>query len=288
MSFITPPPTTNIWDTPSNNPPSVPAFTGDPSAVDGTTTPVQVGGSNNTFQTLDAATGQTNQVVLSGANNQLIVGTGQQYVQTIGGGNIVESQQSVLPDGTKIISVGTFGGPCSDSENGSSVNEGITVSANFVGTQASIDAMSGGLGGPFLGYAHGGTGDDFIYGSCEADFLRGGQGDDEIYAYGGNDVVRGGDGSDKVWLGDGSDYLYYTPDQVLGGDVDSAIDFTQGLDKVAFYASLTGGAGNFSKFSGFNTNTLTYTNGGAVTQIVSVSENAPAILWQQTDIYFVV
>lgn len=286
MSFIPPsPPPSSIWDTTGNDPSTIPGFSGDPSQVDGIAAPVQVGGTGNTFESSAAAPGQTNQVVLSGENNILGVGTGNQNIQTIGGGNIVESQQILLPDGSKIISVGTLGGAPSDSSNGATVNEGVIVNANFIGETATIDQMSGSLGGPFQGYAHGGTGDDILYGSAEADFLRGGQGNDQIFAYGGNDVVRGGDGSDLVSLGTGDDYLYYTQDQLLGGDTDTVTDFNDfgGTDLLAFDASAVGGA-NFTNFGGFGTNTLSVFSNGATTNIVASN----GYLWKTTDIAFVV
>ena len=285
MSFVTPPPAASIWDQPANSPENVATFTGNPNAVNGTAAPVQVGGSGNTFQTTDTAPGAVNQVVLSGENNQLNVGLGPQWIQTIGGGNIVESNQTLLPDGGKIISIGTLGNGCSTFENGSTVNGTVAVNANAVGSTATIDQMAGGLGGPFQGYAHGGAGDDILYGSCGDDFLRGGQGQDQIFAYDGNDVVRGGAGSDEVWLGPGTDYLYYTPDQLLGGDTDIVGDFVGGQDKLAFDAAVVGGNNNFTRFSGFNTDTLQVTSiSGGITTIKADN----MYLWQTADIRFVV
>jgi Ca2+-binding RTX toxin-like protein len=284
MSFVSPPPS-DIWDIPgTTSPPEIQTWTGNPDAVDATTAAYQVGGTNQVYTTTDAPDGAIQNIVLSGTNNTLFVGTGDANIQAIGGGNIVESVQ-VLGDGTKVISTGAFG-DCSDYENdtvGVLTIDGTT--ANFIGESATIDQMAGGMipQGGFNTYAVGGTGDDKIYGSCENDFLRGGMGSDTIYAYAGDDLVRGGFGSDLVTLGSGKDTLYYTVDQ-LAADFDTVTDFGVNgeTDVLAVDQSRVA---DISKFGGFGSNTLTIQDSdGSVTTVQAQA----GYQWKQADIFFVV
>jgi Ca2+-binding RTX toxin-like protein len=286
VSFIDPP-ASPIWDIPANNPSSIATWTGDSSQVDGIT-PVQVGGIGNTWTTTDAPAGSTNQVVLSGQNNTLNVGTGSQEIQSIGQGNAIEAVQ-VLGDGTKIISTGSFGTGF-ESPPPPAVNAAATTTGNVIGQTSTIDAMAGGMtpGSGFYSYATGGTGNDLLYGSSQSDFFRGGMGNDTIFAYAGNDIVRGGAGSDQMTLGSGNDTIYYTFDQLQSGDIDIVTDFnnpTGDVDKLAIQADRVGGAGNYGSFGGFGTNTLSITDSdGSVTKVVAQS----GYEWKQADIFFVV
>ena len=230
--------------------------------------------------------------MLSGESNSLFVGAGQAEIQSIGQGSVIEAVQ-VLGDGTKIISTGSFGAG-GESNNGIAVNTSIEVSGDVIGQTSSISDAAGGVAGGliptdgFYSYAAGGTGDDLLYGSAFSDFFRGGMGNDSIFTYGGNDLVRGGAGSDEISLGTGNDTLYYTFDQLQGGDIDTVTDFngTVGeVDKLAIQADRVGGPGNFSKIGGFGTNSLSITDSdGSVTKVVAQA----GYEWKEADIFFVV
>jgi len=286
MSFIDPPDST-IWDQTGNDPANIATWSGDSSQVDGST-PVQVGGTGNTFTTTDAPAGSTNQVVLSGQNNTLNVGAGSAEIQSIGQGNAIEAVQ-VLGDGTKIISTGSFGTGF-ESPPPPAVNTAAATTGDVIGQTSTINEMAGGMtpGSGFYSYATGGTGNDLLYGSSQSDFFRGGMGNDTIFAYAGNDIVRGGAGSDQMTLGGGNDTIYYTFDQLQNGDIDTVTDFnnpTGDVDMLAIQANRVGGAGNFGSFGGFGTNSLSITDSdGSVTKVVAQA----GYEWKQADIFFVV
>ena len=213
-----------------------------PGQVDAVDSPVAVGGVGQTWTTTAAAEGQVNQVVVTGENTRLNLGTGAAEVNAPGaGGAIIESVQLVdsdgkpIPDASKTIAVG---GP---NYNGASISLEEQVAGNSTSEQESIlEAAGGATGlpgtgtpvGGFAYYVHGGTGDDIIRGSSFNDFLRGGGGNDLINAGAGQDLVRGGAGSDTLFLGQGLDTLYYTDDQVGGDDFDILQDFTSGQDTI--------------------------------------------------------
>lgn len=219
--------------------PFVPEGT-NPDQVDAAAGPVAVGGTGQTWTTTAAAEGQVNQVVVTGENTRLNLGTGAAEVNAAGaGGAIIESVQLVDSDGNPIPDVAktiTVGG---DNYNGVSIALTEQVSGNSASEQESIQEAAGGtlpgtgtpVGG-FAYYVHGGTGDDIIRGSSFNDFLRGGAGNDFINAGDGEDLVRGGAGSDTLFLGQGLDTLYYTGDQVGADDFDILQDFTSGQDTI--------------------------------------------------------
>ena len=286
MSFIDPP-ASSIWEQPGNAPTTTQVWNGDQSQVDGTTTPVQVGGISTAWKTDDAPAGSTNQVVLSGQNNTIIVGTGSAEIQSIGQGNSIEAVQ-VLGDGTKIISTGSFGTGY-ESAAPTPVNQTALTTGNVIGQTATVNDMAGGMtpAGGFTSYATGGTGNDLLYGSSQSDFFRGGMGNDTIYAYAGNDIVRGGAGSDQMTLGGGNDTIYYTFDQLQNGDIDTVTDFNAiagDVDVLAIQANRVGGASNYSNFAGFGTNSLSITDSvdGSVTTVVAQA----GYQWKLADISF--
>jgi Ca2+-binding RTX toxin-like protein len=287
MSFIAPPPST-IWEQPGNDPvASTPVWNGNPDVVDATSTPVQVSGTNNTFTTTDAPVGTTAQVLVTGQENTLNVGSGSAEIQSLGQGNVIESLQ-VLGDGTKIISTGTFGAGGESFVAGVAVSGTQATTGNVIGQSATINEMAGGMApvSGFYSQATGGTGNDQLYGSAFSDFFRGGLGNDSIYAYGGNDVVRGGAGSDLISLGTGDDTLYYSFDQ-LQNDIDTVTDFNTGtdVDILAVDANRVGGAGNYGSFGGFGTDKLSITDSdGSVTQVQAQTGYS----WKEADIFFVV
>lgn len=285
MSFIEPPSST-IWDLPGQDPSTVDTWTGDPNQVDGSS-PVQVGGIDNTYTTTNADPGATTQVVLSGQENTLFVGTGSAQIQSIGQGSAIEAIQ-VLGDGTKIISTGTFGAG-GEPPPPPTVDSSAATTGNVIGETSTIGAMAGGLAPAdgFYSYATGGTGDDQLSGSAYSDFFRGGMGNDTINSFGGDDIVRAGAGSDRVTLGTGNDTIYYTGDQ-LQNDVDTITDFNAyagEVDQLAIQADRVGGVDNFSSFAGFGTNTLSITDSDGSVTTVQAQEGYE---WKMDDIFFVV
>ena len=254
------------------------------------TNPTAVGGNTATntvaYTTAAAPTGQTAQVVVSGAGTRLNVNTGAAKVQAIGGGSIVESIQSISDTTSKIISLGDN----SVAYNGVAVSNAATVSTVVINpttgaattSNVSIGTVSGGQGGAFAYYAHGGFGADSIEGSNLSDFIRGGTGNDTINGYGGNDLLRGGTGSDSVFGGSGADTLYYTADQFpnTGTDTDRFVDFATGTDKISFDRSVVASTANIT---GLGTNTITFSAAGRGR--VSVQSGGTAI--QASDINFI-
>ena len=254
------------------------------------TNPTTVGGNTATntvaYTTAAAPSGQTAQVVVSGAGTRVNVNTGAAKIQAIGGGSIVESVQSVSDTALKKISLGDTAAPY----NGVAVSSTATVSTVVINpttgaatTQnVSVATVSGGQGGPFAYYAHGGFGNDEIEGSNLSDFIRGGAGNDTINGFGGNDLLRGGTGSDSVFGGSGADTLYYTADQFpnTGTDTDLFVDFATGTDKISFDRSVVASTANIS---GLGSNTITFSAAGRGT--VSVRSGGTAI--QASDINFI-
>ncbi|MCP9827918.1 hypothetical protein KBZ19_05400 [Synechococcus sp. L2F] len=300
MSFIAPPASDIFGTRPVDeedgaplplepvDPGTIDDFVGERTQVDGTSGPVEVGGVGAFWATTPAPAGETNEILLTGASNTLILGAGSTNVQVLGSGNIVEARQEVgVIDSPKVISLGDFGGGNDSNDPSVTVDLTSTTAGNEIGSTTSVlDAAGGGqLGTDFQNYAHGGTGNDTIYGGSGSDFIRGGSGDDQLYGFGGNDLIRGGSGSDFVSFGvDGNDTLYYTSDQLGGGDVDTISDFTFSDDRLAFDAAAVGGPNNFSAFSGFGTSTLAVSVDGNTTQVVA----ANGYEWAQDDILFVV
>lgn len=305
MSFIAPPASDIFGTRPLDeeggailplepvNPDDIADFSGERTLVDGTNGPVEVGGVGATWATTPAPAGEANEILLTGESNTLILGAGATAVQVQGSGNIVEARQEIgVIDSPKVISLGDFGAGSDSNNPNVTVDLTKTTAGNEIGTTTTVlDAAGGGqLGTDFQNYAHGGTGNDTIYGGSGSDFIRGGSGDDALYGFGGNDLIRGGSGSDFVSLGiAGNDTLYYTSDQLGGGDVDTVSDFTFGDDRLAFDASAVGAVGpidesDFSAFAGFGTSTLAVTVDGNTTQVVAGN----GYLWDQDDILFVV
>ncbi len=102
-----------------------------------------------------------------------------------------------------------------------------------------IDASASALGSVRLSFS-GGTGDDTIIGSNDADTIDGGDGNDQLFGGGGNDTIRGGLGDDLLNGQDGADSL-------LGNDGNDTIMGEDGNDVLVgglAADSLVGGAGN--------------------------------------------
>lgn len=261
------------------NPAAVPVVENqNPTAVDLTQAPGQVGGVNQTYTlTSTAGTEAVQQVVLSGEGNRLNISGGAANVAALDGGAIVESAPllgangQVLPDATKNINLSA-----GDNFNGQTINTVATVQGNAPGQQVSITEAAGGQLGQIVQadgsvvqgyafYASGGSGNDNISGSGLSDFIRGGDGDDVVNAGGGNDLVRGGSGSDDLTLGQGQDTLYFTLDQI-DGSIDTLRDFTRGediisLDRTVSFQIVNGGQSIIFTTADGQTATLNSSNG---------------------------
>jgi Ca2+-binding RTX toxin-like protein len=242
-----------------NDPTSVPFLPpgSNQNSVDATKNPVQLGSSNQTYRLTPGATPDAPQkVVLSGSNNRLNVSFGAAKIQAIGGGHIIESDQ-ISNDYAKVINLNlNYNVNPEAPYNGAVVDKNATVFGN-TGDTLTINQAAGFQGGDFAFYAHGGTGNDQIVGSFQADFLRGGAGNDTIAAYAGNDLIRGGAGSDSILGGLGNDTLYYTSDQ-LDRSTDIFADFATGLDRISVDRT---SISNLTQISGLGTNTIVFTGG---------------------------
>ena len=239
----------------------------DPSAVDATAAPVQVGGINTTYATVNAAAGSVNEVVVSGFGTRLNLGTGDAKVSAVGGGQIVEVANP-NDQGTRIIKLGDS----TVAYNGATVNTTAEVAGNSSDETVTIAQAAGNQGGSFAFYAHGGAGNDQLEGSSLSDFIRGGAGNDEINGFGGNDLIRGGSGADTVTSGPGADTLYYTADQ-LDGSVDTFVDFSSGEDKISFDSTQVA---SLDQISGLGTNTIFVNGAGGTTVVVTTDADAIA------------
>lgn len=82
----------------------------------------------------------------------------------------------------------------------------------------------------------GGSGDDTLRGTNNADTLRGGSGDDTLYGFARGDLLEGGSGEDDIFAGTGRDDVYAgsSADFVNDGDdgVRDFIDCGSGFDTV--------------------------------------------------------
>jgi Ca2+-binding RTX toxin-like protein len=242
-----------------------------PNQVDATQEPIQVGGEGKVYTTTSGGTIDSPQeIVISGANNRLNVLGGAAKIQAIGGGTIVESAQTPGDLG-KVINLNLNFNENPDAPyNGAIVDKNAVVNGNNNDTLTINQAAGGqgptGAGEGFAFYAHGGTGNDVIVGSFNADFLRGGAGNDTIAAYDGNDLIRGGAGSDSITGGLGNDTLYYTSDQMDTAN-DIFTDFVTGVDKIAIDRTMIS---NVNQIVGLGTNTIVFlgstilTSGGTV------------------------
>lgn len=229
-----------------------------PNEVNAIASPVQVGGDNGqVYTTISGGTiSNPQQIVISGIKTRLNASSGAAVIQAIGGGIIVESSQT-LGDLGKIINLNlNFDQNPEAPYNGAVIDKNVTVFGN-TGDTLTINQAAGFQGGDFAFYAHGGTGNDQIVGSFQADFLRGGAGNDIIAAYAGNDLIRGGAGSDSILGGLGNDTLYYTSDQ-LDGSIDTFADFATGVDKISVDST---SISNLTQISGLGTNTIVFAGG---------------------------
>ena len=248
---------------------------------------VVLGGTTQTITTTANTTAAPVNLVVSGANNQVNLGTGAANVTVAGGGGILEAVQVVNSQGQIVADVGkniSLGGgnPSAGgiAYNGATVNQNAIVTGSNPTVKETVAQAAGGLtpkgnapGQGFAFYAHGGAGNDVIAGSDENDFIRGGAGRDTIDGQAGNDLIRGGIGSDNITLGAGIDTLYYTLDQVGGNDLDTVTDFTSGVDKIAVQGSI--GVFNLAGQALTSTSvvqTIVFKAGSAQTTLVSTKD----------------
>ena len=197
----------------------------------------ELGGTGNVITTTANTSVDPVELIITGLNNEVTIGTGAAVIAAVGGGAIVEAVQLLAADGTPVEDVGKQVklGDDAVAYNGGTVDLTADVAGDFAtGPKETVEEAAGGLAENIAFYAHGGTGNDTMVGSSFTDFIRGGGGDDAINAAGGNDLVRGGYGSDAVTLGLGNDTLYYTLDQIFAGDTDSLTDFVSGTDAIWF------------------------------------------------------
>jgi hypothetical protein len=197
----------------------------------------ELGGTGNVITTTANTSEDPVELIITGLNNEVTIGTGAAVIAAVGGGAIVEAVQLLAADGTPVEDVGKQVklGDDAVAYNGGTVDLTADVAGDSAtGPKETVAEAAGGLAENIAFYAHGGTGNDTMVGSSFTDFIRGGGGDDAINAAGGNDLVRGGYGSDAVTLGLGSDTLYYTLDQIVTGDIDSLTDFVSGTDAIWF------------------------------------------------------
>ena len=252
--------------------------------VNATTTPVALGGVGQTWTTATAAPGETAQVVVTGVQTYVNLGTGAAQLNAVGSGLIIESvqllnssTQQVIPDLAKTVSLGL---DSIDYTSSTPVDTNQLVASGNATERVTIAQASGGIGvaTPFTFYAHGGSGDDTIVGSYVNDFIRGGLGDDVLRGRAGNDLIRGGGGSDTISLGSEagvSDTLYYTIDQIQQNDRDIVTDFQSGIDKVAVQTGITSSLSSDGK-------TITFTLSGLTTRLFNQSGT-----FINTDIVFI-
>ena len=197
----------------------------------------ELGGTGNVITTTANTSEDPVELIITGLNNEVTIGTGAAVIAAVGGGAIVEAVQLLAADGTPVEDVGKQVklGDDAVAYNGGTVDLTADVAGDSAtGPKETVAEAAGGLAENIAFYAHGGTGNDTMVGSSFTDFIRGGGGDDAINAAGGNDLVRGGYGSDAVTLGLGSDTLYYTLDQIVTGDIDTLTDFVSGTDAIWF------------------------------------------------------
>ncbi len=152
-------------------------------------------GDGSGIDTLNAAAITTDSIINleSGATSTL---AGQSLVT--GGGTVIENAYS--GDGNDTLSGNSAnnilnGGRGNDTVSYASDSAGVQLNLTtgaVTGTASGIDALAN------IENAIGGSGDDDLTGSLEANTLTGGAGDDKLAGLGGNDVLDGGDGIDAV------------------------------------------------------------------------------------------
>ncbi|HEX8911067.1 MAG TPA: C2 family cysteine protease [Humisphaera sp.] len=150
--------------------------------------------------------------------------------------------------GNDVITVGTWNGQYTVTENGQTTILAGTVNKIYVDAGAGNDVVKVAPQITKAAILVGGLGDDALYGAGGADFLYGGAGNDRLYAGagasvdwlygedgndtlvavgGGADHLLGGNGTDNLWFGTG-DQTDLTATEVLGGWVHNIGKFANG------------------------------------------------------------
>ena len=243
-----------------------------------------VGGGTDTVQTaLAAYTLPDNVETLTYTGAGAFAGTGNGLANTLNGGAGVDTLDGAGGNDTLNGNAGNdilIGGLGADTLNGGADNDTLNGGAGN-------DALNGGGGNDTASYANeadamfinlaagntrrnsaaaaiedtlnsvenatGGAGDDTITGSAAANTLNGGAGDDTINGGGGNDLINGGAGNDTINF-------------VIGDEVDT-VDGGADADTLA----IASGAGGQTLDVIFNGTALTSVEGGAVTNVESVT-----------------
>ncbi len=116
---------------------------------------------------------------------------------------------------------------------GTRLNDTITTSDYNVTVQA-LDGNDKLVAGTASVWFEGGTGNDSLTGSAQADILLGGDGNDKIVAGSGNDYVVGGIGNDSIDGGAGADFIYGGDgnDSIVGGSGNDILLGEEGNDRL--------------------------------------------------------
>lgn len=176
---------------------------------------------------------QHHQLILSGSNESLVLGTAGADDQGAGalqaGGVAGHGAMAFGFGGADSI----LGGAANDTLDGGDGNDTI-VSAS---TARESDYLFGGGDADSI---TGGAGNDHIYGNLMSSVAGAADGADTIDAGGGNDYVNGNAGADSILGGVGNDRLYGGADldSIDGGDGNDYIQGNKGADR------LVGGAGD--------------------------------------------
>ncbi len=121
-----------------------------------------------------------------------------------------------------------------------------TSDDTFTGTSGA-DTILGGFGDDIIrggkgdDIIDGGNGDDRLRGDEGEDILRGGNGRDTLFGGSGNDTIRGDEGDDILFGnsgndtltgGGGDDIFAWVPADFSSSDLDTIVDFQQGMDSI--------------------------------------------------------
>ncbi len=120
-----------------------------------------------------------------------------------------------------------------------SIHENVRQTTSIDGGSGN-DVITGSMqadriaGGPGFDVIHARGGDDRVSGGDDGDYIEGGDGNDMIEGGGGGDILFGGQGRDSLDGGAGNDYLIggVGNDNLDGGDGDDKLSGGEGRDRV--------------------------------------------------------
>jgi Ca2+-binding RTX toxin-like protein len=181
----------------------------------------------------------------SATYNDVILGnTGSNFIDARGGGDIV-----VAGDGIDVI----YGGLGTDAIYGGNGGDTLVGSGFYSAFNGEVD------------YLIGEAGNDYIYtGSAGNAYIDGGSGNDNITGGSATDYVLSGSGTDTVTLGGGVDLVILYASELLAGEVDTYLDFTDGYDYIYANASLAA-ATTFVNGAGYSYMAITVAGGTHLT-----------------------